>query len=128
MAQDYASRGFVTMTAGLDFQEKGADFTAEGQTGYIANHLTAATLITGTLPATAATGDLIVFIGKGNTGKFKVGQEAGVQVQGVLGATTLGVGGSITADATYQSLTLRCASSVDKLWVVEAATGTWTVA
>lgn len=74
------------------------------ENGYIANN---ASLVTLTLPATAAVGDIISISGKG-AGLYAIAQNAGQTISFGDSATTTGAGGSLTAIERYNSLTLLC--------------------
>lgn len=78
------------------------------------------------LPATATFGDKIEVVGK--LGLAAISQNANQQINfGVL-ATTLGVGGSLTATNAGDCLVLRCITAgASTLWCVESSIGNWTV-
>lgn len=130
MAQDYASRGFVTIEDyAPPVEEKSADFVADPNKVYLVDHATPATQIVCTLPTTGtANGDTITFVGKGNTGGFRVAQETGVRIfSEQFGDTTEGTGGYMETEGSYQSITLRCFNAGADNWAVECATGFWVV-
>lgn len=80
--------------------------------GYIANN---AALVTLTLPAVAAVGDTVSTVGKG-AGLFAIAQNAGQQIHLGSSATTVGVGGSLTATNQWDSIELICVTAND-VWV-----------
>ncbi|HXJ74086.1 MAG TPA: hypothetical protein VNM37_14600 [Candidatus Dormibacteraeota bacterium] len=71
---------------------------------YVANN---ASLVTLTLPTTAAVGDPLEIVGKG-AGKWRIAQAASQQVHVGSQSTTVGTGGSVTARSRYQGIQLRC--------------------
>jgi hypothetical protein len=76
-------------------------------TGYTANR---ASLITFTLPATAAYGSVMRIAGKG-TGLYTIAQNAGQSIHFVNNgpiSTTVGVGGSLSSIDQYGSIELLC--------------------
>lgn len=90
--------------------------------GYILNN---ASLVTATLPTTAAVGTVEYFAGKG-AGLYKIAQNASQIIHfGVLNTTT-GVGGSIAANQGYDSIQLVCIVANTE-WVVINSSGTLTV-
>lgn len=72
--------------------------------GYISNN---ASLVTLTLPSTAAVGSVIEILNQG-AGLFKVAQVAGQKIHFGNINTTSGTGGSITATNVGDSISLRC--------------------
>lgn len=72
--------------------------------GYIMNN---ASRVTGTLPATAAQGSIIEVAGKG-AGGWKIGQNAGQTIHFDGNNTTTGTGGSLSSQATFDSVRLLC--------------------
>lgn len=116
--------GVSTWTAGATAAGAGLPFTVVSGTsqsmavnnGYIANN---AALVTCTLPASAAVGDLIEVLGLG-AGGWRVGQNSGQTIHnGVTGtATTTGTGGYIDSTSQYATIRLRCI----------VATTDWTIA
>lgn len=72
--------------------------------GYITNNVA---LVTMTLPATAAVGDVVRITNIG-AGLFRVAQNAGQSVHFSGSTTTVGVGGSLTAIEQYDSIELIC--------------------
>lgn len=128
MTQSYATRGYATIFGPIDLKQKGADFSAIANNGYFADHGTPATKIVATINAGGVnTGDVIIIIGGGNTGRMRIAQDAGVTVHGVMGSTTTGAAGWLEPDLAYSSIVLRCIDGGNNDWVVESASGTWTV-
>lgn len=77
------------------------------ENGYVANNVA---LVTLTLPAIAAFGDVIRVVGKG-TGLWRIAQNGGQQVHfGVLNST-IGGGGSLTANNRYDCVELLCTTA-----------------
>ncbi len=87
--------------------------------GYIGND--GATLVTMTLPSTAAIGSIIEVQGAGS-GLWTVAQNSGqiINFNGV--ATTTGTGGSISSTSQYDSLKLICITA-NTTWAVNQSTG-----
>lgn len=92
-------------------------------TGYIANNNLS--LVSLTLPATAAIGDGIIIVGKG-TGGFKILQNAGQTIHFIATDTTTGVGGSLQSVQQYAAIELRCITANTDFAVVDSA-GNFTV-
>ena len=90
--------------------------------GYVANNVS---LVTCTLPSTAAIGDMVAVVGKG-AGLFKIGQNAGQTIHFIDTDTTTGTGGSLTATEQYDALEIICITA-NTDWVVRNATGNYTV-
>jgi len=92
------------------------------QNGYILNN---AALVTATLPATAAIGQIFELVGKG-AGLFRLAQNA-LQTVHISGdSTTAGVGGSLTAVDRYASLQVICITA-NTNFVVKASAGNFTL-
>ncbi len=72
--------------------------------GYIANN---AALVTLALPATAVLGDKLEVIGKG-AGGWTISQAASQQIHIGANSTAVGIGGSVSSQNQYDSLTLIC--------------------
>jgi len=89
---------------------------------YVMNN---ASLVTGTLPTTAAIGDYVIIVGKG-AGQWKVAQNSGQTIHGATDSTT-GTGGYIQAGARYDCVKLTCITA-NTDWVIENHTGTLTIA
>ena len=84
--------------------------------GYVANN---AALVTLTLPATAAFGDVIQVVGKG-AGLWAITQNAGQTIHfGVLNTTT-GAGGSLSAIAQYDCVELLCTTANTDFTVISS--------
>ena len=98
-----------TPTGGLNWQE----VTVAGPTamavnnGYMAN---AGVLVRLTLPSVAAQFSIIQVVAKG-TGLFRIEQNAGQTIHMGSNNTTLGAGGSITANGQYYSISLICSTA-----------------
>lgn len=90
--------------------------------GYVANNVA---LVTLTLPATAAFGDVIKVAGKG-AGLFKVGQNASQTIHFESSDTTTGTGGSLTSLNQYCALELLCITANTDFEVLSSV-GSFTV-
>ena len=91
--------------------------------GYISND--GATLITMTLPSTAAIGSVIQIQGAGS-GLFTVAQNASQVIHFNEVATTTGTGGSISSTSQFDSLTLICVTA-NTTWAVNQSQGNLSV-
>jgi len=103
-------------------EETGTSATMVVNNGYITNN---AGLVTMTLPATAALGDLIQVNGKG-AGGWLIAQNAGQTVHFLAQSTTAGAGGSLASTVQYDCVTYRCITA-NTTWVVETVVGNLTV-
>lgn len=89
---------------------------------YVANN---AGLVTLTLPATAAFGDVIQIVGKG-AGLWSIAQNAGQSINfGVL-TTTVGAGGSLAAISQFDTVELVC-TTANTTFTVYSVIGNLTV-
>lgn len=77
---------------------------------YIANN---AGLVTLTLPATAAVGDMVEILGKG-AGGWLIAQNAGDSIHIGSVVSTVGVGGSVASTNRYDSVKLVCITANDE--------------
>ncbi len=94
--------------------------------GYIANK---AGLLTMTLPATAAIGDMIGITGVNTAVGWRIAQNANQQIFFGTSSTTLGVGGYIEATAIRDSAQLVCVvAGASTVWNVISAQGNITIA
>jgi hypothetical protein len=100
----------------------GTTQTAAINSGYILNN---AGLVTVTLPAAAAVGDIIQLAGKG-AGLWRLAQNASGIVHFGSANTTTGTGGSLTATNRYDCLNLVCIVANNE-WVVTSSVGNFTV-
>lgn len=123
-AQDGATKNYVdTHSTGLTWSEiTGTSQTAAVNTGYIANN---ASLVTITLPTTAAQGAIIEVTGKG-AGGWKLAQPASVLVHFGSTVTTTGTGGSLASTNQYDSLRIVCVTA-NTTWNVLSSVGSLTV-
>jgi len=103
-------------------EETGTAANMAVQNGYIANN---ASLVTLTLPATAALGEVVQVVGKG-AGLFKIGQNAGQTIHYINSDTTTGTGGSLTAIEQYAAIELVCITA-NTDWAVLDSAGNFTV-
>lgn len=83
----------------------GATQTLAVQNGYISNR---AGLVTYTLPATAAVGDMIRVTLINAAGSWTIAQNAGQTIKISGGDTTVGVGGSLSSTANGDTIELLC--------------------
>ena len=86
---------------------------------------TSASLMTATLPTTAAVGSTIKLICSG-TGLFKVAQNASQVIHLGIGVTTTGTGGSLTAKNLGDTLELIC-TVANTTWYCFPATGSFDI-
>jgi hypothetical protein len=96
------------------------------QNGYVTDN---ATLVTYTLPATAALGDSFEILG-GTTGAggWTIAQNASQQIHFGSAATTAGVGGSLASTNQYDNVQCRAiVAGAATIWEVTSATGNLTV-
>lgn len=115
-----ASGGFTWTAVAASSQ------TIAVQNGYITNN---ATLVTYTLPATAALGDSFEILG-GTTGAggWTIAQNASQQIRFGSSATTSGVGGSLASTNQYDNVLCRAiVAGASTIWEVTSATGNLTV-
>jgi len=103
-------------------EETGISVGMAVNSDYIANN---AALVTLTLPAAAAVGDIISVVGKG-AGGWLVAQNAGQTIHKAGASTTTGVGGSIASTAQYDSVEMVCITA-NTDFVVRSSEGTITV-
>lgn len=91
--------------------------------GYIGND--GATLVTMTLPAVAAVGQLVAVQGNG-TGLWQIAQNASQSISFNGGTSTVGTGGFIASTSQYDSVTLIC-TVANNGWVANQSMGNITV-
>lgn len=103
-------------------EETGATIAVAVNHGYVCNR---ATLITATLPNTAAAFSIIKFVGKG-AGLFSIAQNANQMIHFGNQTSTTGVGGSITATGQYDCIDLLC-TVADLEFTVMDSVGNYTV-
>lgn len=85
----------------------GTSQAASGDNGYIANN---GALVTITLPATSAVGEIIRITGKG-TGGWRLAQNAGQTIYFVGGNTTTGAGGRLDSTDDRDSVEIICVTA-----------------
>lgn len=100
----------------------GTSQAAAVNNSYIANN---ASLVTITLPSTAAVGGVINIGGLG-AGGWLLAQNAGQQIHFGNMATTSGTGGSVASQNQYDNITLQCVVA-NTTFVVQASQGNMTV-
>jgi hypothetical protein len=101
----------------------GTTQTIVADAGYVANN---ASLVTFTLPATAAFGTAINIIGKG-AGGWAIAQLASQSIRFGSVSTTVGVGGSLSSTNAYDSITLICTTANTTWTMLSAPQGTLTI-
>lgn len=94
----------------------GASQAMSTNNGYAANN---ASLVTFTLPTTAAVGDVLYVVGI-NAGGWRITQAAGQSVQVGASTSTVGVTGTVTSQAGTDGLSLVCVVANTK-WANSAA-------
>jgi hypothetical protein len=121
---DVNTDGYVTWIGpGLRWEEITATSkTAENNYGYIANN---ASLVTITLPTTAAVGTIIRVVGKG-AGGWRIAQNASQAIQFGSVATTTGVGGNLDSFDDNDAVELVC-TTADLTWHVLSSQGNVTI-
>jgi deoxyribose-phosphate aldolase len=100
----------------------GTSQTAAVNTGYITNN---ASLVSVTLPTTAAVGDRVRIAGKG-AGGWRVAQNASELIHLGSSVTTTGVGGYLEFTNRYDCVELVCIVA-DTEWVALSSVGNITV-
>lgn len=106
-------------TSGIAFTEvTGTTQAAAINTGYIANN---ASLVTITLPGTAAIGSVVEIVGKG-AGLWRLAQPAGLTIRFGNLSTTAGTGGWLQATQRYDSIRLVC-TTANTEWTVVSVQG-----
>ena len=77
-------------------------------TGYIINN--GASLVTATLPATAAQGSILSIVGS-SSGGWTIAQNSGQTIHLGSSTTTTGVGGNLSSSNQYDSIQLVCVTA-----------------
>lgn len=114
----FAITGFLTWT-----DVTGTTQAMVVSNGYVADN---ASLVTFTLPATAAIGDVIQVLGKG-AGGWKIAQNATQQINIGKVPSTVGVSGSIASINQFDTVELRCITAgTATIWTAKV-TGNITV-
>lgn len=126
-AQDAATKAYVDANSGggggITYTEvTGTSQTAAVNSGYILNN---SSLVTVTLPSTAAVGSVISLIGKG-AGMWRLAQPASTVVNHGSSPTTAGTGGYIQATNRYDSIEIVCIIA-NTTWVAKSSIGNLTV-
>ncbi len=101
----------------------GSTVTMAAYNGYVAND--GATLVTATLPTTAAFGSTIQVQGFG-TGLWTIAQNAGQSIRFNAVSSTTGVTGTVSSTSRYDSITLLCVVA-DTTWIATLYTGNLSV-
>lgn len=100
-----------------------ASVTMAVNTGYTSDD--GATLVTFTLPATAAIGDWVEINGKA-AGLYTIAQASGQSIHFGNLTTTTGAGGSVSSTLAFDCIKLRC-STANTTWVVVSSVGNFTI-
>lgn len=109
--------------SGMTWNEvTGTSASMADNNAYVANN---AGLVTLTLPATAAFGNVIQVVGKG-AGLWKIAQNAGQSINFGTLTTTVGVGGSLAAIAQFDAVEIVC-TTANSGWTVYSSVGNLTV-
>ncbi len=90
--------------------------------GYILNN---AALVTATIPATAAIGDIIAVVGKG-AGGWRIAQNGGDIIRIGSSNTTTGAGGRLDSTNQYDCIELVCITAND-VWTARSVIGNLTI-
>lgn len=117
------SISIATTGGGLPWTEvTGTSQAMAVNNGYIANN---ASLVTLTLPSTAALGSVFTVQGKG-AGLFRIAQNASQTINFGSSPTTTGAGGSVTGTNRYDSIEIVCITA-DTAFAVTTAVGNFTI-
>jgi hypothetical protein len=120
--------GAVTINSSANgswVDETGAAVTMVTNTGYTSDD--GATLVTFTLPTSAAIGDFVEVQGKG-AGLWKIAQAASQQIFFGNTSTTVGTGGSLASTLQYDAVKLRALTTgATSTWSVVSSVGNLTV-
>lgn len=101
----------------------GTSQTAAVNSGYVANN---ASLVTITLPSTAAIGDVIKVLSKG-AGGWRISQNANQQIRLGLYTTTVGTGGYVQSSELGDTIELVCTTSgTSTVWTMASNVGNLT--
>lgn len=95
----------IAATGSITWTPETTAFAIAGGNGYICNH--AVTRVVGTLPATAAVGDVFEITNIGAAG-WKIAQNASQYINFGNSTTTVGTGGSLESSAIGDSVRLVC--------------------
>lgn len=113
----------IASTGGMTWSEvTGTSQSMAVNHGYILNNVA---LVTATLPATAAVGDIVAVVGSGSGG-WAIAQNAGQTIHFGNQNTTTGAGGSLASTNRYDSIELIC-NIANTDWVARSSIGNITV-
>jgi len=123
-AGDTAFEAYTPSTGGgLTWNEETTtSATMAVDNGYIANN---ASLVTLTLPTTAAVGKIVRVAGKG-AGGWKIAQNASEVIHFLSTDTTIGTGGSISSTNSYDAIEIIC-TVADTEWTVISSVGNFSI-
>ena len=117
-----ASGSTVTVTGGASAlawtEVTGTSQAMAVNNGYILNN---SGLVTATLPATAAVGQIVAVVGKG-AGGWRIAQNAGDQIRLGSSASTIGVTGHIDSTNQWDCIELICTIANDE-WTARSVIG-----
>lgn len=108
-----ADRQFRTPGGLTKTEVTGSTVSLAVNTIYVMNN---AGLVTGTLPDTAAFGEIIRVVGKG-AGGWKIAQNASENIRFGIVVTTTGTGGYLASSIQYDCVELLC-TVADTTWTV----------
>lgn len=110
---------------GLTWAVTTVDASIVAGNGYIANK---GTVLTMTLPASSAIGDMFTITGINTALGWKIGQNANQQIFFGTSSTTVGVGGSLASAATRDTVTAVCVvAGASAAWNIVSSIGNITV-
>lgn len=108
-----------TVLGGISWAEvTGTTQSAAVDTGYICNN---ASLVTVTLPDSAAVGKIVAIVGKG-AGGWKLAQNASENIRFGTAVTTTGTGGYLASSNQYDAVEVIC-TVADTTWTVRSSQG-----
>lgn len=104
-------------TDGVIVNQNSSSVTMVAGSRYYINN--GASLVTATLPGTAAQGDIFIIVG-GSSGGWKVGQAAGQTIHFDTTPTTAGTGGSLASTSQYNCIEIHCITANTTFVVVDS--------
>lgn len=115
----------INNTSGISWAVTTVDASIVAGNGYIANK---AGLLTMTLPASGAIGDIFEITGINSATGWRIAQNANQQIFLGTSSTTVGVGGSISSINIRDSIKCVCVvSGVSTIWNVLTSAGNLTI-
>lgn len=128
MSQGFATNfsGTINYVSNLAKETKDADFTLAVQTSYSTDHATPATLLNGTMPATAVEGDEVEVVLGDNTGGTKVKvNPTHLKPIRINGSVSLSTSSGFWTGFPGAAMRLRYFAS-ENAWVAVGVVGQWT--